>query len=58
MSKAELEEDLQEWELMRDELQRADDHDWEKENGRSRVEELHWVLGWIKRTKEMLKDDE
>lgn len=57
MSKEELEEELHEWELMRDELQRADNHDWEKEHGRSKPAELQWVLGWIRRTKELLKDE-
>lgn len=57
MSKAELEEELHEWELMRDELQRADTHDWEMEHGRSRSAELQWVLGWINRIKEKIKDE-
>jgi hypothetical protein len=50
----ELEEELHEWEMMRDELQRADTHDWEKEHGRSKSGELQWVLGCIKQVKEKL----
>lgn len=57
MSISELEEELLEWEAMRDELQRADTKEWELEHGRSKSAELQWVLRWIEITKGMLKDE-
>ncbi len=57
MSREELKEELHEWELMRDELQRSDTKEWELEHGRNKSAELQWVLGWIRRTKELLKDE-
>lgn len=53
---AELREELQEWELMRDELSRADTQEWEREKNRSKAEEMRWVLGWIKVVKQKLEE--
>lgn len=52
----ELNEDLHELERMQDELLRADTEEWENEHMRSKANELQWVSGWIKKTKELLKD--
>jgi hypothetical protein len=52
----ELLDELYEWELMLTELQRANTEDWEEEHGRSKVSEIHWVLGNIREVRRVLNE--
>ncbi len=52
----ELQEELIEWEAMRDELQRADRTDWEREHGRCKSQEIQWGLANIKQVKKKMEE--